>query len=610
MDEPSDYDISNHPTFVRTVRLFFDNENDFIIEINTYGWQYIFIIVLEDNRKLNAQEAEAVADCISYARPHRAFRKDDYSFAVEELRDKYNVQGPNVQSRSIAVAVKPGCRTFNTDSDDTLLHTLMTYDVNGNFFFFNSFTKKETTFAFVLNLTIPRGCLTGHECQIFREILLILRPGNVLGDAQFREHLSQMKKSGVYLLLRRIQQSTSGFPGLGVRIGRPNRSPITSFSTESTSSSLPSSLTTDIERSPYNGIVYKKALKRSGQAQVYLAERDGQKVAVKVFLDGEGQIDTYKSELRMLLKTPKHPNVVQVIDFFESPKPALVMEYIEGQDLSDFLKRNGPFSQKEGLKICTGIASGLCHLHDNNIIHRDLKSANILRRADGTPVIIDLGLSSVLSNKEKNKQIVGNSQHDRIPSTIPEIQRLSLHSYQIFQETLGLCGTLLWLSPEMITSNRWNDRTDVYAFAVIMWEIFSGRYPFSSEIHDEMNPMNLMFQIVEGRRPSIIEISNIEPSIRRLIQDCWQHDPNNRPSMKKVLLQLRMHNPEALFNEADKDNSKDLSFTEFVVFLDSFAPGKIPPGNTYDLFKKCDLDGTESLSFRDFKVALEELSRQ
>lgn len=609
MDIPTPYDISNHPTFVRAVKLSFDNENDFIININTYGWEFIFIIILEDNRKLNAQEAKAVADCMSYTRPHKAFRKEDYYIAVEELQDKYNVQGPNVRSRSIAVIVTPGCPTFNTDSDDTLLHTLMTYDVNDNFFFFNSFTKRETTFAFLLNLTIPGGCLNAHECQVFREILQILRPGNVLSDAEFREYLSQMKENGVDLAVRRIQQSASGIPGLGVRIGRPNRSPVTSSSTSSTSSSIPSSPTADIERSSYPGIIYKKAMKKSGQAQVYVAEREGQKVAVKVFVDGEAQIDTYKSELRMLLKIPQHRNVVQVIDFFESPRPALVMEYIEGQDLSDFLKQNGPFSQKEGLKICTGIASGLCHLHDNGIIHRDLKSSNILRRADGTPVIIDLGLSSVLSNKDKNKQSAGSSPNQSIPSTIPEIQRLSLRSVQIYQETLGLRGTLLWLSPEMITSNRWNDRTDVYAFAVIMWEIFSGRIPFFSEIHDEMNPMNLMFQIVEGKRPAIMEISKVEPSIRRLIQDCWQHDPTNRPTMRKVLLKLQIHNPEALFNEADEDNSKDLSFTEFVVFLNTFAPGKIPAERTHPLFKKCDLGGTGSLSFTDFKVVLEELSR-
>lgn len=609
MDIPPPYDISNHPTFVRTVKLSFDNEYDFIIEINTYGWNYLLIIVLEDHRKLNAQEAKAVADCLSYTRPHKVFRKEDYDLAVEELRGKYNVQGPNVQSRSTAVAITPGRRAFNTDSDDTLLHTLMTYDANDNFFFFNSFTKRETTYAFVLNLTKPGGCLDVRECQIFREILQILCPGNVLSDSDFREHLSQMKENGVDLALRRIQQSKSGVPGLGVRIGRPNRSPITSSSAGSTSSSVPSSPTADIECSPYPGIIYKKAMKKSGQAQVYVAEREGKKVAVKVFVDGEGQIDTYKTELRMLLKIPQHPNVVQVIDFFESPRPALVMEYIEGQDLKDFLEKNGPFSQKEGLKICTGIASGLCHLHDNRIIHRDLKSANILRRANGTPVIIDLGLSSVLSNKDKNKQSVGSSQTQSIPSTISETQRLSLQSNQIFNETMGWRGTLLWLSPEMITSNRWNDRTDVYAFAVIMWEIFSGRTPFHSEIHDDMNVMNLMFQIVGGKRPLIMELSKIEPSIRRLIQDCWQHDPNNRPTMRKVLLKLQMHNPEALFNEADEDNSKDLSFPEFVVFLNTFAPGKIPDENNYPLFKKCDMDGSGALSFTDFKVALEELSR-
>lgn len=82
--------------------------------------------------------------------------------------------------------------------------------------------------------------------------------------------------------------------------------------------------------------------------------------------------------------------MVNVLAFSENPRPNVVLEIVLGENVRDVVYQHGAVSEKDWVTFARGVADGLAHLHNLGIIHRDLKSPNILRRSDGTPVIIDL----------------------------------------------------------------------------------------------------------------------------------------------------------------------------------------------------------------------------
>lgn len=359
------------------------------------------------------------------------------------------------------------------------------------------------------------------------------------------------------------------------------------------SSSLATSIASSIPLTPrlpcYPGVSFVRRMKESGQAQVYIGEidcdNDGvtggpgiairrRTVAVKVFLEKDVNGTVFKRELKSLLAIPPHHNVVQALDFFSEPHPALVMEFVNGADLSDYLSDNGAFSVQDGVKLSIGIAAGLVHLHAQGVVHRDLKSGNIMRRStDGSPVIIDLGLSSTLS---REKQLLRH-QHDEDNCTTLQPQRREKHIFEsthVFTHTTGIKGTIPWLSPEMIMDHEWSKRTDVFQFGIIMWEVFSGRFPYDIDTDSELTAMTLMVQISQGKRPNMDYIRHVDAWIQRLIQSCWANNPEDRPSMRKVLWELQRHDAQSLFDAADTNSNGMLSFAEFVSFVEKFREMK------------------------------------
>ena len=177
-------------------------------------------------------------------------------------------------------------------------------------------------------------------------------------------------------------------------------------------------------------IVATKKLKESGQADVFrgkLTQRDGsqKEVAIKVFHKTEDWHDC-KLALMALLRISGHPNVMEVWDFFEVPKPASIMRFVSGGDLRDHLDTNGRFAVREAKLLLQGIGEGLKHLHEHSLVHRDLKSPNVLleKSANGqyNPVLIDLGMGKVVTESASQFQ------------------------------TTAMKGTPVWMAPEMIVS--------------------------------------------------------------------------------------------------------------------------------------------------------------
>lgn len=272
------------------------------------------------------------------------------------------------------------------------------------------------------------------------------------------------------------------------------------------------------------GRIYaKRRLKDSGQAQVYRGimeskinhskkkKQQDTVVAIKVF-KRTSDWDDCKVELMALLRAPNHPNVMDILDFYEVPKPAFVMKFVAGGDLRDYLDKKGRMKGKQAVQVLSGIGNGILHLHKNGIVHRDLKSLNILLERKGktlTPVLIDLGLGKTIRNPTDEMQ------------------------------TVGCLGTASWMAPEMASEGKWSTKTDMFALGVIMWEVLTGAYPFPSMGWNQV----LAFVVRENGRPDTntqaMKHAKVTKSQQALVESLWHQDPSRRPSAQEFLVQLK-----------------------------------------------------------------------
>lgn len=263
-------------------------------------------------------------------------------------------------------------------------------------------------------------------------------------------------------------------------------------------------------------ICAKKRLKDSGQAQVYkgiMQGKDGSKqtVAIKVF-KCKTDWDDCKQELMTLLRMSGHPNVMEVLDFYETPKPSFVMRFVAGGDLRDYLDKKGKITGKHATHILHGIGKGLCHLHSNGIVHRDLKSMNILLEKKGkaqTPVLIDLGLGKAMDPDSATDEF----------------------------QTVGCLGTASWMAPEMASQGKWSPKTDMYALGVIMWEVLTGDYPYQGMGWNQV----LGFVVRKNGRPDYagqMDKAKVSKENRDIVESLWHKDPAKRPSAEDFLARI------------------------------------------------------------------------
>lgn len=155
------------------------------------------------------------------------------------------------------------------------------------------------------------------------------------------------------------------------------------------------------------GLNLIRPLARGGFAEVWEAEQVslGRKVAVKILraelLEQERAVRLFQQEARVLARL-NHPNVVQVIDRGASERgPYFVMEHVDGQTLQDLIIR-GKLSRERALTILMQAARGLAYAHRNNVIHRDVKPANILVSTAGQVKITDFGIATVRAAAGEN----------------------------------------------------------------------------------------------------------------------------------------------------------------------------------------------------------------
>jgi Tol biopolymer transport system component len=253
------------------------------------------------------------------------------------------------------------------------------------------------------------------------------------------------------------------------------------------------------------------ALGVGGMGEVYRA-RDAKlnrDVALKVlpesFISDAERLARFRREAQVLASL-NHPNVAAIYGVEESGDiTALVMELVEGQDLSRLIAR-GAIPIDEAVPIAKQIAEGLEAAHEQGIIHRDLKPANIKIRPDGRAKLLDFGVAKALSAETASASV------DNTPT-------LTAHA----TKTGMIIGTAAYMSPEQARGKPIDKRSDIWAFGCVLYEVFTGRPAFAGE-----TATDIITAVVKNEPEWSALPSDTPAHIRTLLVRCLQKDPRRR----------------------------------------------------------------------------------
>jgi len=212
-------------------------------------------------------------------------------------------------------------------------------------------------------------------------------------------------------------------------------------------------------------------ISKSGMASIYRAVdlKTGQAVALKVpYMQFESDPNFYTRFQREeeIGKKLNHPYILHIIapDDLEKSRPYLVMEFLQGQTLGQLMKSIRPMPEGDALKIGSRICDALQYLHENNVIHRDLKPDNIMICDDGSIRIMDFGIAKMEGAR-----------------------RLTFGRFQ------PAMGTPDYMAPEQVKGQRGDARTDIYSMGAILYEMLTGTPPFEGS-----NPLVIMNSRLTG----------------------------------------------------------------------------------------------------------------
>jgi serine/threonine protein kinase len=200
-----------------------------------------------------------------------------------------------------------------------------------------------------------------------------------------------------------------------------------------------------------------------------------------------------------------HNNICTVyeIDEFHG-QTFIAMEYIEGQSLKDKINK-GPFKIEEASDIAIQISEGLKKAHDQGIIHRDMKSANILISNDGVAKIVDFGLA----------KLSGRTQITKSGSTL---------------------GTAAYMSPEQTKGQEVDHRSDIWSLGVVLYEMITGQLPFKGDYEQAV------IYAIQSENPEPITglRTGIPVELERIVNGCLEKDPETRlPQVETLIVELK-----------------------------------------------------------------------
>lgn len=239
----------------------------------------------------------------------------------------------------------------------------------------------------------------------------------------------------------------------------------------------------------------------TGNVHKCMNERTKEYVAIKTLSKGDSK-KWYRKE-RDLLARFRHPTVLPLIGYIEASNDdlKLVVPYMEHKDLLTYQKENPNMDFTTKFIIAYGSAYGLLYIHKNNYLHLDFKNQNVFLDEKNYPHVGDFGLAV-----DEN------------------IQLEQFH------------GTEIFIAPEMLTGlGTCNKKTDVFAYAITIYYLFSGHFPFTEQGQNPV-PFLINTKYTNNERP--IYEKCIPMPIWELIVRCWDQEPSERPSFEEIVREL------------------------------------------------------------------------
>ncbi|MEG1448016.1 MAG: protein kinase, partial [Oscillospiraceae bacterium] len=236
-----------------------------------------------------------------------------------------------------------------------------------------------------------------------------------------------------------------------------------------------------------------------GMSNVYRAEdlNDGKTVAVKIlrdeFANNEEFLRRFKNESKAIAML-SHPNIVKVYDvsFFERTK-YIVMEYIDGISLKDYIDQQGVIKWKEAIFFTLQLLNALNHAHSRGIVHRDIKPQNVMLLSDGTIKITDFGIARFARNDSKTL-------------------------------TDKAIGSVHYISPEQASGMDTDERSDIYSLGVMLFEMLTGELPFEAD-----SPVSVALKQIQSKPPRPTEINDAIPQgLESIIMRALEKSPDKR----------------------------------------------------------------------------------
>ena len=254
-------------------------------------------------------------------------------------------------------------------------------------------------------------------------------------------------------------------------------------------------------------------LARGGMAQVYLA-RDrslDRPVAVKELAPEFAVDPTFVERFRREAQAAAnlaHPNIVGVYDWgTQDGTYFIVMEYIEGPSLSQVIRHDGPLHPRRAAEIASEVAAALGFAHSRGLVHRDVKPGNVLLTGTGQSKVTDFGIARALSSGDDELTQAGS-----------------------------VMGTATYFSPEQAQGLPVDPRSDLYSLGVVLFEMLTGRPPFSGE-----TPLAISYKHVQDRPPLPTSIvTDIPPALEAVVMKLLRKRPDDRyASAEEVRADLR-----------------------------------------------------------------------
>nr|XP_010935196.1 serine/threonine-protein kinase STY46 isoform X3 [Elaeis guineensis] len=278
---------------------------------------------------------------------------------------------------------------------------------------------------------------------------------------------------------------------------------------------------TDVWEIDFRLLKFGNKVASGSYGDLYRGTYCSQDVAIKVLKPERTNADMLREFAQevYIMRKVRHKNIVQFIGACTRPPSlCIVTEFMSGGSVYDFLhKQKGVFKLPALLRVAIDISKGMDYLHQNNIIHRDLKAANLLMDENEVVKVADFGVARVKSQ-----------------------------SGVMTAET----GTYRWMAPEVIEHKPYDHKADVFSFGIVLWELLTGKIPY-----EYLTPLQAAVAVVQkGLRPTIPK--HTHPKVAGLLEKCWQQDPAQRPDFSEILEKLQLIAKEVGDEHEDRRKEK------------------------------------------------------